>query len=121
MRDDELPGAWSHSDFEGGDPDERSYAERGWITPDGEAEAAGLKSPDEAYLNPPYPLPFKPLTPFIDALDEAVGEMVTLSGVPRHLIAWRDPAAMTADAYSCAFDDLGDSIATAAIPSLGTE
>lgn len=28
--DDDLPGAWSHSDFLGGDPDERSYAERGW-------------------------------------------------------------------------------------------
>jgi hypothetical protein len=26
--DDDLPGQWSHSDFEGGDPDERSYAER---------------------------------------------------------------------------------------------
>jgi hypothetical protein len=24
----ELPGMWSHSDFTGGDPDERSYAER---------------------------------------------------------------------------------------------
>lgn len=28
--DQELPGMWSHTDFEGGDPDERSYAERGW-------------------------------------------------------------------------------------------
>ena len=26
--DDDLPGAWSRSDFEGGDPDERSYAQR---------------------------------------------------------------------------------------------
>lgn len=26
--DDDLPGMWSHADFEGGDPDERSYAER---------------------------------------------------------------------------------------------
>jgi hypothetical protein len=26
--DDDLPGAWTKSDFEGGDPDERSYAER---------------------------------------------------------------------------------------------
>lgn len=26
--DDDLPGMWSRSDFEGGDPDERSYAER---------------------------------------------------------------------------------------------
>lgn len=30
--DDDLPGMWSAADFEGGDPDERSYAERGWIT-----------------------------------------------------------------------------------------
>ena len=28
--DDDLPGMWSHADFEGGDPDTRSYAERGW-------------------------------------------------------------------------------------------
>lgn len=26
--DDELPGMWSHADFTGGDPDERSHAER---------------------------------------------------------------------------------------------
>ena len=26
--DDDLPGQWSRSDFEGGDPDERSYAQR---------------------------------------------------------------------------------------------
>jgi hypothetical protein len=26
--DDDLPGMWSHSDFLGGDPDERSYAQR---------------------------------------------------------------------------------------------
>lgn len=26
--DDELPGMWSHSDFEGGDPDPRSYHQR---------------------------------------------------------------------------------------------
>lgn len=26
--DMDLPGQWSHSDFEGGDPDERSYAQR---------------------------------------------------------------------------------------------
>jgi hypothetical protein len=26
--DDDLPGLWTKSDFEGGDPDERSYAER---------------------------------------------------------------------------------------------
>jgi hypothetical protein len=31
--DDDLPGMWSHSDFTGGDPDERSYAERGWVPP----------------------------------------------------------------------------------------
>jgi hypothetical protein len=28
--DDDLPGTWSYSDIEGGDPDERSYTERGW-------------------------------------------------------------------------------------------
>lgn len=28
FNDDDLPGMWSHSDFEGGDPDERSYAQR---------------------------------------------------------------------------------------------
>lgn len=32
----ELPGMWSHSDFEGGDPDTRSYAQRAR-----DAEAAG--------------------------------------------------------------------------------
>lgn len=26
--DEDLPGQWSHSDFLGGDPDERSYAQR---------------------------------------------------------------------------------------------
>jgi hypothetical protein len=26
----DLPGMWSLSDFTGGDPDERSYAARGW-------------------------------------------------------------------------------------------
>ncbi len=26
----DLPDMWSHSDFEGGDPDPRSYKERGW-------------------------------------------------------------------------------------------
>lgn len=26
--DDDLPGAWSASDFTGGDPDDRSYAQR---------------------------------------------------------------------------------------------
>lgn len=26
--DDELPGMWSLADFTGGDPDERSYAQR---------------------------------------------------------------------------------------------
>lgn len=26
--DDELPGMWEQADFSGGDPDERSYAER---------------------------------------------------------------------------------------------
>jgi len=26
--DENLPGMWSYSDFTGGDPDERSYAER---------------------------------------------------------------------------------------------
>lgn len=28
LSDDDLPGMWSHSDFMGGDPDERSYAQR---------------------------------------------------------------------------------------------
>lgn len=28
MDDNELPGMWEHADFTGGDPDERSYAER---------------------------------------------------------------------------------------------
>jgi hypothetical protein len=28
LNDDELPGMWSHSDFMGGDPDERSHAAR---------------------------------------------------------------------------------------------
>jgi hypothetical protein len=28
FNDEELPGMWSYSDFTGGDPDERSYAER---------------------------------------------------------------------------------------------
>ena len=28
MTDDDLPGVWSHADFEGGDPDERSLLER---------------------------------------------------------------------------------------------
>lgn len=28
MGDDELPGMWEHADFEGGDPDTRSHAER---------------------------------------------------------------------------------------------
>lgn len=34
MSDDmDLPGMWSHSDFEGGDPDERSHsARRRWST-----------------------------------------------------------------------------------------
>lgn len=26
--ENDLPGAWSKSDFEGGDPDERSYVQR---------------------------------------------------------------------------------------------
>jgi len=32
VNDTELPGMWSGSDFEGGDPDERSYAERNAYT-----------------------------------------------------------------------------------------
>ena len=32
--DDELPGMWEHADFIGGDPDERSYAERERTTPE---------------------------------------------------------------------------------------
>jgi hypothetical protein len=28
--DDDLPGMWSKTDYLGGDPDERSYTERGW-------------------------------------------------------------------------------------------
>lgn len=28
LPDDDLPGMWTRADFEGGDPDERSYAER---------------------------------------------------------------------------------------------
>ena len=28
LTDDDLPGMWTHSDFEGGDPDSRSYAQR---------------------------------------------------------------------------------------------
>ena len=27
----DLPGMWDRSDFLGGDPDERSHAERGWV------------------------------------------------------------------------------------------
>lgn len=38
--DDDLPGQWSHSDFEGGDPDERSYAQR-------ERDAAASEIPTE--------------------------------------------------------------------------
>ena len=32
LLDEDLPGMWTKADFEGGDPDERSYAERGWPT-----------------------------------------------------------------------------------------
>lgn len=39
VADEELPGMWSASDFTGGDPDERSHAERTTPTHDGGAEA----------------------------------------------------------------------------------
>lgn len=51
--DDDLPGQWSLSDFTGGDPDERSYTERGWIPesyvePDN--DLAQLERDDEAAM-----------------------------------------------------------------------
>lgn len=43
LDDNDLPGMWTASDFTGGDPDERSYVQRGWITEDDIAEGAGFK------------------------------------------------------------------------------
>jgi hypothetical protein len=38
----DLPGMWSHSDFTGGYPDERSHAERRWSTGVPEPQACRL-------------------------------------------------------------------------------
>lgn len=44
VADEELPGMWSASDFTGGDPDERSHAERTTPTHDGGGEKQWLEA-----------------------------------------------------------------------------
>ena len=48
--DDELPGMWESADFTGGDPDERSYAERERTTPTDEVREA-LEARDRILLD----------------------------------------------------------------------
>ena len=65
--EDGLPGAWSRSDFMGGDPDERGYAQR-WVEDyDIEHAKVDWKSPE-------------PLTP--EALQERINEMDRLGLLP---------------------------------------
>lgn len=45
----DMPGTWTHADIIGGDPDERSYAERGWA-PTEKAILCGPKPPTKGDL-----------------------------------------------------------------------